>query len=95
MTSEEIEKLTKENEQLKKNAKPMDKYDVLVLEYGRQVTENKRLKWQIKKMKCCGNCKNCTFKFKYDDDDLIIECDVYGTERYTHLKSCTNWELAE
>lgn len=53
----------------------------------------KELKEQIEKMKCCGNCKNCVFK--YDDEDLIFECDVNGTESYTHLKTCTNWELAE
>lgn len=48
---------------------------------------------QIEKMKCCGNCKNCVFK--YDDEDLIFECDINGTESYSRLRTCTNWELAE
>lgn len=47
---------------------------------------------QIEKMKCCGNCKHCVFK--YDDEDLIFECDLNGMESYTHLKTCINWELA-
>lgn len=52
-----------------------------------------RLIEQNEKMKCCANCKHCVFK--YDDEDLIFECDVTGMESYNHLKTCTNWELAE
>ena len=68
-------------------------WDEIEEDAKRIAEENAELKAQIEKMKCCGNCKNCVFK--YDDEDLIFECDVNGTESYTHLKTCTNWELAE
>lgn len=57
--------------------------------------ENKELKQQIEKMKCCGNCKHWKWK---DGEDLAEEEGVY----YCELKlrsdmlltgKCDGWEI--
>lgn len=96
-----IAELEEENAELK--AQDKEQVNLIEIQYAENQTLGNNnatlihklgeLSEQIEKMKCCGNCKNCIFK--YDDEDLIFECDVSGTESYTHLKTCTNWELAE
>lgn len=72
------DKYKEENEQLKKDIIEIEKVSDFRWE------ENQRLKAQIEKMKCCGNCKYC------DSDNPCLfhrehrQCDDY----------CA-WELAE
>lgn len=68
-----------------------------LLEEGRKALEkeNEELKAQIKKMKCCHNCKNCEINFTNDSDIK------YGCKKLRHksddciLNDYHCWELVE
>lgn len=50
-----------------------------------------KLKAQIEKMKCCGNCsKSC---FVQDCEDIVNRCDCATSDSL--LFKCGEWELAE
>lgn len=50
-----------------------------------------RLKAQIEKMKCCGNCKHC---YSWEDFYINIECGLPNTNIDLGNK-CDKWEPAE
>lgn len=53
------------------------------------LTENKELKAQTEKMKCCENCRH-----NYFDNEEIRHCDVLNQHQMVVFKKCDKWELA-
>lgn len=79
---EVIEELEKENEELKAQLERISVTNFNVIE---------KLKAQIKKMKCCGNCKHC---YLWEDFYINMNCSLPNTNIDLGNK-CDKWELAE
>ena len=65
-----------------------DKSWVRFTEYQKVKEENERLKQQIAKMECCGNCK---FQDMYGD--CVLEAPIWCNRIYEG--GSDEWELAE
>lgn len=87
---DKFNELEKENEELKKIVSDYENKAVsaTILEDEMRIKE---LEEQIKKMKCCENCKH----YKYGCANGY-DCDLGVIDKWkTYHKKCNKWELAE